>query len=65
MTGYICKRKNQSPLKDLFYFNDLSVYDTSVINLSYGGPGKQELEECCDLFEKATRHRMVAFITFS
>lgn len=64
MSGDNYKRKNQSSLKHLFDFSDLNVYDTSVINLSVGAPGKQDLEKCCDLFERATKHRMVIFYCF-
>ena len=47
------------PFEHLFDFSELNVYDSKVINLSAGTPGKSLLMSCCENFQTATKHRMV------
>lgn len=47
------------PFEHLFDFSELNVYDSKVINLSAGTPGKALLMSCCENFQTATKHRMV------
>lgn len=34
--------------------------DSDTVNLTDGAPGPEHLIKCCDLFEVATKHRMVS-----
>uniref|UniRef100_W8ARW9 Putative aminotransferase SSO0104 n=1 Tax=Ceratitis capitata TaxID=7213 RepID=W8ARW9_CERCA len=45
-------------LKHLFDGTEWNVYDDSVLNLGVGAPGPDLLENCCDIFDKATSHRL-------
>ncbi|XP_067646448.1 2-aminoadipate transaminase isoform X2 [Eurosta solidaginis] len=45
-------------LKHLFDGGEWNVYDDKVLNLGVGAPGPDLLENCCDIFEAATTHRM-------
>lgn len=47
-------------LKHLFDGSDLNVYNTEIVNLSAGAPGLDLLENCPEIFLKATEHRMVS-----
>lgn len=53
------KSKMFTSIEHFYDFNDLDAFGPSVINLSAGAPGQPELEKCCNLFEKATKHCMV------
>lgn len=43
----------------LFDFGLYNVYDDKIINLSVGAPGPDLLGKCCEIFNEATKHRMV------
>ncbi|XP_054733690.1 uncharacterized protein LOC129241421 [Anastrepha obliqua] len=45
-------------LKHLFDGTDWNVYDNDILNLGVGAPGPDLLENCCDIFEEATKHRL-------
>uniref|UniRef100_A0A1B0D9T1 Aminotransferase class I/classII large domain-containing protein n=1 Tax=Phlebotomus papatasi TaxID=29031 RepID=A0A1B0D9T1_PHLPP len=45
-------------MKHLFDFSDFNVYDSECTNLSVGAPGPDLLTQCCEIFKKATEHRM-------
>ncbi|XP_018804704.1 PREDICTED: uncharacterized protein YER152C isoform X1 [Bactrocera latifrons] len=45
-------------LKHLFDGSDWNVYDDNVLNLGVGAPGPDLLQNCCDIFEAATKHRL-------
>lgn len=47
-------------LKHLFDGSDWNVYDENILNLGVGAPGPDLLENCCDIFEAATKHRLVS-----
>lgn len=45
----------------LFESGSLSLYDEGgYVNLTAGAPGPDLLAKCCDIFDVATRHRMVS-----
>lgn len=45
----------------LFENGMFSLYDEDgVVNLTAGAPGPDLLAKCCDIFDEATRHRMVS-----
>lgn len=54
------KNRKDQALKHLFDGSDLNVYDTEIINLSAGTPGKSLLTDCAELFSVSTNHRMVS-----
>lgn len=57
------RKRTEAPLKHLFdgmYFN---VYEKNVVNLSAGVPSENLLKDCCELFKKATDHRLVSKIS--
>ncbi|KAI8126088.1 putative aminotransferase TAT1 [Lucilia cuprina] len=45
-------------LKHLFDGGDWNVYESKILNLGVGAPGTDLLENCCDIFMKATEHRL-------
>ncbi|XP_011195863.1 2-aminoadipate transaminase isoform X2 [Zeugodacus cucurbitae] len=45
-------------LKHLFDGSDWNVYDDNILNFGVGAPGPDLLENCCDIFEAATKHRL-------
>ncbi|XP_017473614.1 PREDICTED: 2-aminoadipate transaminase isoform X1 [Rhagoletis zephyria] len=45
-------------LKHLFDGTDWNVYDDLILNLGVGAPGPDLLENCCDIFQEATKHRL-------
>lgn len=47
------------PLKHLFDGDVTNVYDDVICNLCAGTPGPDLLRLCADIFEQATKHRMV------
>lgn len=48
------------PQKHLFESaTTYSLYDDGFVNLTAGAPGPDLLEQCCNIFQVATRHRMV------
>lgn len=48
------------PQKHLFESaTTYSLYDEGFVNLTAGAPGPDLLEQCCKIFQVATRHRMV------
>lgn len=47
-------------LKHLFDGTDWNVYDDHILNLGVGAPGPDLLENCCDIFQEATKHRLVS-----
>ncbi|XP_055843995.1 2-aminoadipate transaminase [Episyrphus balteatus] len=52
------KKNEDRMLKHLFDGSDWNVYDKNITNLGVGAPGPDILVKCCDIFEKATSHRM-------
>ncbi|XP_055909514.1 2-aminoadipate transaminase [Eupeodes corollae] len=52
------RNNEDKKLEHLFDDSDLNVYDQNVINLGVGAPGPDILVNCCEIFEKATIHRM-------
>lgn len=36
------------------------MYDNNIINLSVGAPGPDLLANCCEIFNEATKHRLVS-----
>lgn len=49
----------QQQSSHLFDFGLYNVYDNNIINLSVGAPGPDLLANCCEIFNEATKHRMV------
>lgn len=47
-------------LKHLFDGSDWNVYESKILNLGVGAPGTDLLQNCCDIFTKATEHRLVS-----
>ncbi|XP_037817662.1 2-aminoadipate transaminase [Lucilia sericata] len=45
-------------LKHLFDGGDWNVYESKILNLGVGAPGTDLLENCSDIFIKATQHRL-------
>lgn len=50
----------QQKSSHLFDFGLYNVYDNNIINLSVGAPGPDLLANCCDIFNEATKHRLVS-----
>lgn len=50
----------QQTSSHLFDFGLYNVYDNNIINLSVGAPGPDLLANCCDIFNEATKHRLVS-----
>uniref|UniRef100_A0A1A9WBP6 Aminotransferase class I/classII large domain-containing protein n=1 Tax=Glossina brevipalpis TaxID=37001 RepID=A0A1A9WBP6_9MUSC len=51
-----CRKEHH--LKHLFDGKGWDVYNSDVVNLSIGAPGTDLLENCCEIFQKATEHRL-------
>lgn len=56
----LINQRKEYGLKHLFDGSDLNVYNSKIINLGVGAPGPDLLKKCCEIFEKATEHRMVS-----
>lgn len=54
-------KRNHLPQKQLFEGAFYTLYDDSFVNLSAGVPGPELLRKCCNVFEVATKHRMVSY----
>ncbi len=52
-------KRYQQKSAHLFDFGLYNVYDNNIINLSVGAPGPDLLSNCCEIFNEATKHRLV------
>lgn len=52
-------KRYQQKSSHLFDFGLYNVYDNDIINLSVGAPGPDLLGNCCEIFNEATKHRLV------